>query len=432
MSTSCPLPTLLPLKPLKYVAPLRGEKVDSVPSHGEYLGLEQIEPWTGKLSGVELTQAPEGGANVFYPGDVLFGKLRPYLAKAWVANRAGYCTTESLVLQPAAADSRFIRYCLLTPEAISAIDGSTYGTKMPRADWSFIGALQLPLPPLSEQTRIANFLDEQTARIDALIAEKERLGGLLGEYRASLISAAVTGQFEVATGDVVPGTYERGCGTAKAVFGRKLPPNWRRMRLRHIARFISGGTPSKSNSMFWQGQIPWFSPKDFSSGVLVDSEDHISAEAVEASATMMLPAGTPVFVVRSGILRHTIPIALLDVDGCINQDVKGVFLKDELIPRYFVYVVQGFQGELIDEWTKQGATVESIEQQFVDNTSFPVPSRQDQTRIANFLDEKTARIDDLRSHCEEHISLLREYRVSLISAAVTGQLNIENFGREVA
>ena len=197
VSTLCPLPTSLPLRPLKYIAPLRGEKVDSVPSHGEYLGLEQIESWTGKLSGVELTQAPEGGANVFYPGDVLFGKLRPYLAKAWVADRTGYCTTESLVLQPAAADSRFIRYCLLTPQAVSAINGSTYGTKMPRADWGFVGALQLPLPTRSEQTRIANFLDEQTARIDALREHCKAHVALLCEYRSSMISAAVTGQLDI-------------------------------------------------------------------------------------------------------------------------------------------------------------------------------------------------------------------------------------------
>lgn len=337
-----------------------------------------------------------------------------------------------LVRQSQSADVRYLRYALEHAALSGWLDILCNKATIAHLTGDKLRDLQIPFHAASEQTRIANFLDEQTARIDALIAEKERLDGLLGEYRASLISAAVTGQFEVATGDVFPGAYEGGCGTTKAVFGRKLPPNWRQMRLRHIARFISGGTPSKSNSMFWQGQIPWFSPKDFSSGVLADSEDHISAEAVEASATTMLPAGTPVFVVRSGILRHTIPIALLDVDGCINQDVKGVLLKDELIPRYFVYVVQGFQGELIDEWTKQGATVESIEQQFVDNTCFPVPSRQDQTRIASFLDEKTARIDDLRSHCKEHISLLREYRASLVSAAVTGQLDIDSFKRGAA
>ena len=349
--------------------------------------------------------------------------------KAFCVNGPVWPNNHIHVLRPFAdTHARFMAYAMNHIDYSLYIDGSTRD----KLTQSAMNDIKLPCPPVREQTRIANFLDEQTARIDALIAEKERLDGLLGEYRASLISAAVTGQFEVATGDVFPGAYEGGCGTTKAVFGRKLPPNWRQMRLRHIARFISGGTPSKSNSMFWQGQIPWFSPKDFSSGVLADSEDHISAEAVEASATTMLPAGTPVFVVRSGILRHTIPIALLDVDGCINQDVKGVLLKDELIPRYFVYVVQGFQGELIDEWTKQGATVESIEQQFVDNTCFPVPSRQDQTRIASFLDEKTARIDDLRSHCKEHISLLREYRASLVSAAVTGQLDIDSFKRGAA
>ena len=120
-----PMASSYPLKPLRFLAPLRGEKVDAVPTDGEYLGLEQFESWTGRLSGVELQQPPEGGANTFDKGDVLFGKLRPYLAKGWVAERSGYCTTESLVLTPASSDARFVRYCLLTHEVISAIDGST-------------------------------------------------------------------------------------------------------------------------------------------------------------------------------------------------------------------------------------------------------------------------------------------------------------------
>jgi len=199
MSTLTPFNSALPTKPLKYLAALRGEKVEGVPADGLYIGLEQIESGTGRLSDVELQQQPEGSANVFEPSDVLFGKLRPYLAKGWTADRTGYCTTEALVLQPLSAVPRFIRYCVLASEFIEAVNGSTYGSKMPRADWSFVGSVQIPCPNMADQERIANFLDEQTTRIDALRHHVHTHISRLREYRSSLISAAVTGQLDLST-----------------------------------------------------------------------------------------------------------------------------------------------------------------------------------------------------------------------------------------
>lgn len=153
--------------------------------------------------------------------------------------------------------------------------------------------------------------------------------------------------------------------------------------------------------------------------MLLDSEDHISEEAIRKSATTLLKAGTPVMVARSGVLKHSIPIALTGVDGCINQDVKGVLLNGLITPRYFCYVVQGFQRELVDEWTKQGATVESVEQQFVNNTYFPVPPPQDQDRITTFLDEQTARINALITEKERLASAVEELTLSrLVSASL--------------
>ena len=403
--------------------------------------LYSLSKTRGLLPRTEITDKEERadtltGYKKFFQSDLVMNKMQAWNGVFGFADGCeGIISPDYSIFRAIAdIDQRFFTYLFKTNlyAGIFSQLARGMGTAFLRLNTSEFGSVDVPLPPVHEQTRIANFLDEQTARIDALIAEKERLDALLGEYRGSLISAAVTGQLDPTTGEAPRQAHEKGGGVSKVVFGRTLPANWGRMRLRHIARFVSGGTPSKDNGAFWRGQIPWFSPKDFSSRVLADSEDHISAEAVEASATTMLMAGTPVFVVRSGILRHTIPIALLGVNGCINQDVKGVLLKENLEARYFVYIVEGLQAELIDEWTKQGATVESIEQQFVSNTYFPIPSSQEQTRIANFLDEQTARIDDLRNHCREHIALLREYRSSLISAAVTGQLDIDAFGRQVA
>lgn len=174
---------------LKYVAHLGGDKVESV-SNLRYVGMENVESGNGKyVEKEEVT--PEGQASSFAEGDVLFGKLRPYLAKSWLAEFSGICSSEFLVLESRKVSARFLNYYTLTNEFIKQVDSSTYGSKMPRASWDFIGLLDVPAP-LNESQKIANFLDHETAKIDTLIAKQQELIKLLKEKRQAVISHAVT------------------------------------------------------------------------------------------------------------------------------------------------------------------------------------------------------------------------------------------------
>ena len=185
---------------LKPVVNLRTTRVNSGSSDENYIGLEAIEPWTGRLLKSDIHPSTPDDENEnknvsssFDPGDVLFGKLRPYLAKGHLAREAGVCTTELLVMTPRKnLDGKFLLNALLTREFIDRVDAETFGTKMPRADWDTIGNLFIPLPPLPEQRAIADYLDHETSTIDALIAEKEHLLSLLAEKRRALITQAVT------------------------------------------------------------------------------------------------------------------------------------------------------------------------------------------------------------------------------------------------
>lgn len=191
MTTEAPWPQVR----LKYVAPLRRERVAGSEDRPN-VGLEHIESGTGQLIGRSIEGAgasdSESLSNLFEPGDVLFGKLRPYLAKAWVAEFAGRCTTELLVMLPRGAYSGFLRYLCLSRAFVDAVDASTFGSKMPRADWEFIGSMPVPVPPVEEQRAIAEFLDAETARLDALAAAKERLLRLIAEKKRTLVTRAVT------------------------------------------------------------------------------------------------------------------------------------------------------------------------------------------------------------------------------------------------
>jgi restriction endonuclease S subunit len=176
------------VKPLKYNLRLLTEKTDR---RENPVALENIEGWTGQFLPTETEFEGEGVA--FNKGDILFGKLRPYLAKAYLATSQGEAVGDFHVLRPfESVIGRFAQYQILNREFIAIVDGSTFGSKMPRASWDFVGGMKVTAPPLFEQTRIAAFLDRETTKIDALVAEQQRLIDLLKEKRQAVISHAVT------------------------------------------------------------------------------------------------------------------------------------------------------------------------------------------------------------------------------------------------
>lgn len=181
------------VKRLKHTLKLLTEKTDR---RENPVALENIESWSGRFIQTETTFEGEGIA--FERGDILFGKLRPYLAKVYLAETAGEAVGDFHVLRPTIdKDSHFSQYQILNREFIAIIDGSTFGAKMPRVSWDFLGNMILTTPPNSEQQTIAAFLDSETAKLDVLTSEAKTVISLLQERRTALISAAVTGKIDL-------------------------------------------------------------------------------------------------------------------------------------------------------------------------------------------------------------------------------------------
>ena len=187
------LPEHWGVKKLKYCLSLKTKKAIT---GNNPIALENIEGWTGRF--IQTESEFEGEGIAFKSRDILFGKLRPYLAKVYLAEKAGESIGDIFVLEPTSqVVPRFGAECLRTENYIEIIDGSTYGSKMPRVSWEFMGSLPLPLPPLPEQQAIGAFLDRETAKIDALSAKVTAVIERLKEYRTALISSAVTGKIDV-------------------------------------------------------------------------------------------------------------------------------------------------------------------------------------------------------------------------------------------
>jgi type I restriction enzyme S subunit len=181
------------IKRLKYCFCLQTRKANS---QNNPVALENIESWSGRYIATESVFDGEGVA--FEKGDILFGKLRPYLAKVYLAEFPGTGIGDFLILRPQQQmHGSYSAYLLRTHMYINVIDGSTYGAKMPRASWEFMGNLSCIVPPIEEQKRIAEFVNSKCAEIDNAIEQKQKLIDRLNDYKKSLIFEAVTGKIEV-------------------------------------------------------------------------------------------------------------------------------------------------------------------------------------------------------------------------------------------
>ncbi|MCP3728394.1 restriction endonuclease subunit S [Paraburkholderia sp. CNPSo 3272] len=309
------------------------------------------------------------------------------------------------------ASGRFSYYAALT------IPFSYYSTStaLPSMTKSALNAHSIACPPLEEQTIIAAFLDRETAKIDALIAEQEKLLTLLSEKRQATISHAVTRGIN----------RDAPMKDSGAVWLGKVPAHWEVCRVKDVARLESGHTPSKQIPEYWEDcEIPWVSLNDSKH---LAKHDYISDTAVKInelglanSSARMLPAGAVVFTRDATIglaSITTIPMAVSQhlIAWCPSQRITSLYL---------LRVFNAMKPHL-DSYTF-GATIKTIGMGDVKKLVTPVPPVEEQQEIAAFIDSETTKLDELKANAERGIDLLKERRSALISAAVTGKIDVRN------
>jgi type I restriction enzyme S subunit len=162
---------------------------------------------------------------------------------------------------------------------------------------------------------------------------------------------------------------------------------WTVVKLSDVATLSSGGTPSKANAAFWDGDIPWVSPKDMKFNHVTDAEDKITRAAVSESAARIVGSNSVLAVVRSGILAHTFPVATLAREVSFNQDIKAITPKNgSLLPAFLFWMLKGQEAQILRIGVKKGATVHSLTNGFLESLRFPLPPLDEQRRIVGLLD----------------------------------------------
>jgi len=178
---------------------------------------------------------------------------------------------------------------------------------------------------------------------------------------------------------------------------------WPMVPLGEISTRMSGGTPSKANESFWQGDIPWVSPKDMKADVITDTADHISAEAVSNSATSLVQPGTILCVVRSGILKHSFPVAIAGREVAFNQDLVALTAnEDRLLSSFLYWNLKGRSEEILAKGIKPGVTVQSFHSGFFKNWEIPLPPLEVQQEIVAEIEGYQRVIDGARAVIENY------------------------------
>ncbi|MGY6644160.1 MAG: restriction endonuclease subunit S [Salinarimonas sp.] len=375
-----------------------------------YISNEDITSWTGKLLN-DNPQPAESDGRKFLTDDVLLNKLRPYLAKVYHAEFDGVSSGELLCLRPSAdVLPRFLFYVLASKGFIDTIDAETFGSKMPRADWEIVGHQPLPLPPLETQQRIARFLDEKTARIDGLIEKKRALLDRLAEKRQALITRAVTKGLNPDAPTKPSGIDWLG----------DIPAHWEVLPLRRLARSVSTGRtpPAAEGDYFADGEINWFTPGDFGSGIeLTESARRLAPEALDDGVASLFPVGT-VFLVGIGATLGKVAVGTQP--GSANQQINAIVLERENAPYYLAYFLHGFREEV--RVASNGNTLGILNQSGTKSLPILRPPTSEQNEISAHLRSHDARNADVVQQVENSLALLSQYRAAIITAAVTGQV----------
>jgi type I restriction enzyme S subunit len=404
------------VKRLKFLTNLVNNKVSVEDSPLPYLGLEHIESWTGRKIDGEISNS-EGLASSFSVGDILFGKLRPYLAKVHLAERDGLISSEALVIRSKDdLHAEFLKYYMLSRDFINIVDSSTYGSKMPRASWDFIGNLPVLLPELDEQKNIARFLDFKTAQIDALIAKKKTLLEKLVEKRIAFISNAVTKGL-----DSLVEMKESG-----AAWLGKIPKHWDAKRLKFV---VSEPLKYGANEAaeLTDSELPrYIRITDVNDDGSL-REDTFRSLPEDIAFDYLLSDGD-ILLARSGA---TVGKSFIYKPSWGVAAYAGYLIRarmSEVMNADFAYLF--FQSSCYWQWLSSvfiQATIQNVSAEKYANLVVPVPPVKEQLAIVSELLAQLKKIDVQRQYASLAVERLFEYRSSLITHAVTGKIDVRGF-----
>jgi type I restriction enzyme S subunit len=280
-----------------------------------------------------------------------------------------------------------------------------------------IPKLKVPLPNLhTEQTRIARFLDHETAKIDTLIQEQKRLIELLKEKRQAVISHAVTKGLN-------PDAPMKDSGVE---WIGEVPAYWTLPKIAYYCNVKNGSTPDRSNAQFWnEGTIPWLSSSELNQFHITKAGENITEFALKKSSLSLIKRGAVLIgLVGQGKTRGL--SARLDIRATINQNVAAIIPRFNQVDSDFLHFMLQHLYIPIREFGRGGQQA-ALNCEIVETIRIPLPPVNEQKKIAMYLNETLSALKQLSRMATQAIDLLNERRSALISAVVTGKIDVRNW-----
>lgn len=412
---------------LKYAATINDEALgeETDPEYEmQYVDIGNVDSSGAihEIAPYRFADAPSRARRRVRDGDVIISCVRTYLqAIAPIQSPPDnlIVSTGFAVVRPRAGvlDPAFGKYALREPRFLAEVEKRSVGVSYPAINASDLADIAVHLPPPSRQPAIADYLDRETARLDALVAAKERVLGLLAEKRRALITRAVTRGLD-------PRAPLRDSGIP---WLGEIPAHWEMWKLGHVALIGNGSTPSRENMDYWQdGAIPWLNSTVVNQEEVKEADQFVTATAKRECHLPLVKAGS-VLVGITGQGKTRGQAVVLSLDATINQHLAFItpnplrmapwFLRWELFAAY------EFLRSISDD---AGGTKGALTCEEVANLRVPVPAIGEQRAIVAYIRSATAWLDAVRLATERTIALLKERRAALITAAVTGKVDVES------
>lgn len=356
-------------------------------------------------------------------GDLLVHAMDGFAGAIGVSDSDGKCSPVCSVCIPADEQEVHVGYFGYLVRQLAVTDYISSLAKGIRERstefrYSEFSVLDLALPPKNEQKTIATFLDHETAKIDALIEKQQRLIELLKEKRQAVISHAVTKGLN-------PNAPMKDSGVEWA---DAVPAHWRVSKLSYHASVSNGATPSRENMLFWEnGTIGWLNSSKVNDEVIEEADQFITELALSKTSVKPVTKGDLVMAITGeGQTRGR--VAICNITATINQHLASISIYDKLLNHEFLYLwFEGNYERIRYESEGAGSTKGAITCSEIG--AFPVilPAFEEQEQIIRYVTEQKHIFDGLMNKAISAIELMQERRTALISAAVTGKIDVRDW-----
>lgn len=287
------------------------------------------------------------------------------------------------------------------------------GGGQPNINQEKVASLRVSAPNVAEQTQIANFLDHETTKIDHLIEKQQQLIGLLKEKRQAVISHAVTKGLN-------PDAPMKDSGVE---WLGEVPEHWSVSALGYYSYLNTGATPDRSNSNYWEGEIPWIKTGEVRYDTIFSAEESITDLALKQTSVQLSPPGTLLMAMYGqGITRGR--VALLGVSATYNQACVAINPNSKVWNEYLKLFFMAAYHAIRDGGNETSQM--NLNADIVKKFKITIPSLDEQHQIVENLNKEIPKIDSLIEKAESAIQLMQERRTALISAAVTGKIDVRH------